>query len=100
MPDGATGLHFFVAPSPLATNSLPPAPLLRFIGVYRSPAGAVTFTWQAGPGRLYRLEAKDRLDDATWTPLSGPAPATSETVSFIESVGAQRQRFYRVTQMD
>ena len=100
VPDGGTGLHFFVTPSPLGTNSLPPAPPLRFTEIHRSPAGAVTMTWQAAVGRLYRVEAKERLDDAAWTPLSLPAPATSRTVSFIDAGGAPRQRFYRVAQVD
>ena len=100
VPDGAPGQHFLVTPSPQATNSLPPAPPLRFTGIRHSPGGAVTITWQAAPGRLYRVDAKDSLGDAAWTPIGPPAPATIDTVSYTDSGGAPIQRFYRVTQVD
>jgi hypothetical protein len=100
VPDGTLGLHFFVGPSPRGTNSLPLALPPRFTAVQQQPAGAVTITWQTTPGRLYLVEAKDNLDEIAWTPVSVPAPATSDTVSFTDSIGVRRQRFYRVTQMD
>ena len=81
-------------------NSLPPAPPPRFTHIDRLPTGAITITWQATPGRLYRVEAKDSLGDATWTALTVAAPATADTVSVIDPAGAQRQRFYRIAQAD
>ncbi|HXJ61845.1 MAG TPA: lamin tail domain-containing protein [Verrucomicrobiae bacterium] len=100
VPDGAPALHFLVTPSPRATNSLPPAPPPRFTHIDRLPTGAITITWQATPGRLYRVEAKDSLADGTWTALTVAAPATTDTVSVIAPAGAQRQRFYRIAQAD
>ena len=100
VPDGAPGLHFFVTPSPLATNSLPPAPPPRLTTIRLQPEGAVTFTWQAAPGRLYRVEATASLDAAVWVPLSAPAPATGDTVSFTDFLSARGRRFYRITQVD
>ena len=99
-PDGAAGMHFLVTPSPRATNILPPAPPPRFTEAKRLPDGEIIITWQATPGRHYRVEAKDRLDDAAWTPLSEYAPATTASLSFTDPNGARPQRFYRVVQVD
>ena len=100
VPDGAAGFHFFITPSPLATNTLPPAAPPQFLEVQRLPAGSITLTWQATPGRIYRMEAKDGLEDPAWTPLSTNAPATAASVSFTDLIGGRPQRFYRVVQAD
>jgi hypothetical protein len=100
VPDGAPGLHFLVLPSPLKTNSLPAASELRFTEIRRLPTGAIALSWQATPGRLYRVEAKDSLGEVTWTELTVAAPATSGAMSFIDPAGALRQRFYRIAQAD
>jgi hypothetical protein len=100
VPDGAPGIHFFVTPSPLATNTLPPAPPPRFAGIQRLPSGPIVLTWLAVPGRLYRIEAKTHLDDAAWMPLGEALPAPAVSVSMTDSTPLTPQRFYRVVLAD
>jgi hypothetical protein len=51
-------------------------------------------------GRTYRVEFKDNLAAPSWMPLGNPALATSETVTFADSLSGHLQRFYRVVQLD
>jgi hypothetical protein len=99
-PDGAPDIHFFVTPSPLATNTLPPALPPRVTSIQLLSGGPIVITWQAAPGRLYRVEAKTNLDDTAWTPLADALPALAASVTFTDFPGVLPQRFYRVVLVD
>jgi hypothetical protein len=48
------------------------------------------------PGRTYRLEYKNALDDLSWEPLGTDAVANGPTLTFTDGTMASGQRFYRV----
>jgi len=48
------------------------------------------------PGRTYRLEHKDALEDPSWEPLGSEAVAGGATLTFSDDTGNNAQRFYRV----
>ncbi|MDB6123559.1 MAG: nuclease [Pedosphaera sp.] len=56
--------------------------------------GNVRFSWNAIPGRTYRVQWKQQLDAATWNDLANVIAATN-SVSFTNAVGPSL-RFYRV----
>ncbi len=59
-------------------------------------AGVVTLKWEAVPGRLYRVEFKDRLSDPVWTPRGNDVRASATTCLATDQVSAGAHRFYRV----
>lgn len=51
-------------------------------------------------GKTYRVEYKDSLVDATWTPLGSAILANSDSLTVPDNLGANPQRFYRIVQLD
>jgi YD repeat-containing protein len=89
--DGATDLWEFMA------GTDPGNPNSRLHVTPASPnGGQVTITWQAVAGKTYALEYKDRIDDATWTRLTGEVTAQGGTASKVDASSAGSTRFYRV----
>jgi hypothetical protein len=62
--------------------------------------GVVTLTVQVVTGKTYRVEFKNNLSEANWSPLGGNRPATSPSLVVTDNIGAQPQRFYRVLILD
>jgi len=60
--------------------------------------GTVTFSWNAIPGKTYRVQYKSNLADAIWLDLSD-VTAEGSSASFQEPLGAI-QRFYRILALD
>jgi S1/P1 Nuclease len=58
------------------------------------PNGSVRFSWNAIPGRTYRVQWKQQLDGSAWNDLSDVIAATN-SVSFTNALGAS-PKFYRV----
>lgn len=56
----------------------------------------VTLTWSAIPDRVYRVQFKDDLADATWQDLTPDVTATEFTASKVDALDVAAQRFYRV----
>jgi hypothetical protein len=48
------------------------------------------------PGRTYRLEYKNALNDLSWEPLGTDALANGSALTFTDGTTANGQRFYRV----
>ncbi len=97
-PDGAAAIRSLRASTPRARNLLGAGEPRATIG--RAPDGRVLLTFDTVPGRLYRVEYKNLLNEATWTQL-GPAtaaPATSLVV--VDDVRLQASRFYRVVALE
>jgi hypothetical protein len=57
-------------------------------------------TFQSWPGHTYRLEYKDDLATAAWTPLTGNLFATSTQLVVSDPSPSQDHRFYRIVQAD
>jgi Tol biopolymer transport system component len=58
--------------------------------------GTTTVLWSATPGKTYRIQFKNSLEDAEWTDLPGPVTATGSMASLIDdSAGAATHRYYR-----
>jgi hypothetical protein len=80
--------------SPGYTPNAPP----RLVSIMRQQSVS-TLTWVATQGKWYRLECKEELTQATWTPL-GTFQATNFLLSAQEAAGEDlRQRFYRVEEL-
>ena len=95
-PDGAASGYFplsvptpgrpnvFYRPQAEATNILP------------MPDG-ILIDWSVAPGRVYQLQFKDDLNDASWQVLGAEMTASTHSLSvFDPSLLAQGQRFYRL----
>ena len=59
-------------------------------------AGTITIQWSSAPTRVYRVEYKGDLSDATWTQVGGNVTATGTTSSLTDTIAASVRRFYRV----
>jgi Tol biopolymer transport system component len=57
--------------------------------------GNTTVFWSAVPGKIYRVEYKDNIEDANWTELS-TATAGGTTGSALDATPNTSHRFYRV----
>jgi Lamin Tail Domain/CotH kinase protein/Putative Ig domain/PA14 domain/Carbohydrate binding domain len=64
-------------------------------GVSRS-GESVFISVASVPGRTYRLEYKNVLDDPSWEPLGIDSLADGSTLTFTDGTTANGQRFYRV----
>lgn len=82
--------------TPRATNQigLPPSPQIS--GGISVTLGVVSFSFSAVPGRTYRVDYKNDLGAALWTPLGPTHFATETSLNITDNVGALPQRFYRV----
>ena len=67
-------------------------PLIQSISVSNS---VVTVTWSAINGQGYRLQFKERLEDANWTDVAGDVVSAGNSAFKGVSLGGA-QRFYRV----
>jgi alpha-tubulin suppressor-like RCC1 family protein len=72
----------------------PPSPALRLQSI-ACVGGCFSASLATESGRVYRLEYKDRLEDAVWTaqPL---AAGDGHTQIFSDATAAGAQRFYRI----
>jgi len=91
--DRMTNLHEFLAGTlpKDASSALRVAPTPVFGG------GGVTVEWQSVPGRNYRLQFKETLNDSDWTNVPGDVTAGGAVSSKSDPTATgQTQRFYRV----
>ena len=58
-------------------------------------AGSVQLAWSAVNARNYRVWAKDKLTDSTWSNLAD-VPASGDTASYTDSTPSPTGRFYRI----
>jgi hypothetical protein len=62
---------------------------------------SATLSWQAIPGKRYRVQYKNDLAVAAWSTLAGDVIATSHIVTRVDStVSGLAQRFYRVLMLE
>ena len=93
-PDGQAEPYVFMqVPTPGSANQF--APVIEEI-MHRAGSGPVVITWSAVPNRVYRLDSKDDLAQATWQ-VVGQVTASGASASLTDNEGVGRpSRFYRV----
>jgi len=69
------------------------APLITSVS---NNAGIITVRWTSVPTRNYRVEFKNDLSAASWTPLGSDVTAIGSSSSITDNIGGNPQRFYRV----
>ena len=87
---GPTDTGIFAVSGTRASVPLPPG----FLGVIATP-GTIHFTLRATAGQKYQLEYKTNLSQSGWSNLGGNITATNSTAAALDSIGPDRQRFYR-----
>jgi hypothetical protein len=98
-PDGAAARYFMSVPTPRGPNFIPPVgpPVVHILAVAVVAPGNVQLTWDSEPGRIYRVQFKNNLDDADWIDLPGDVTAAGPTAAKSDpTLGANEQRFYRI----
>jgi len=75
----------------LSVTASPPA----FQSITRN-GSTIAFTWSAVAGRAYQVQFKTNLTQSTWTDLGSAILGTNTTATASDSIGTNRQRFYRV----
>ncbi|MEO6033682.1 MAG: Ig-like domain-containing protein, partial [Verrucomicrobiota bacterium] len=58
--------------------------------------GEITLTWDAIPGRSYRVQYKNDLNQASWESLRADVTAAESFASKTDSSGFSDQRYYRI----
>jgi len=95
-PDGAASGYF---PLSVATPGRPNVfyrPQAEATNILPMPDG-ILIDWSVAPGRVYQLQFKDDLNDASWQVLGAEMTASTHSLSvFDPSLLAQGQRFYRL----
>ncbi|MCX8092342.1 MAG: hypothetical protein N3I86_15640, partial [Verrucomicrobiae bacterium] len=70
----------------------------RFVSVL--PAGNdLVLSWQTFPGKTYRVQFKNDLNEPQWTTL-GDWPASGWTLAITNALDASPQRFFRLVQVN
>ena len=70
-----------------------PAPIIRSVDL---SGDVVTLTWDAIPGRSYRLETNSALASGGWAAIPGNIVTGTATATVTDSSGMSTGRFYRV----
>jgi hypothetical protein len=90
--DGQTDLAEFLAGTdPTNTGSI-----LRVVSLTSPAGGATTIYWSSVPGKSYRVQYKNEVDDANWTDLPGTVVASNTASSKEDPAPSGTHRFYRV----
>ncbi len=73
---------------------------LRVSGIASAGGNNLGITFGTIPGKLYRVDYKNALEDPQWLPLTAETPAIGTSMSVTVSMVGQGQRFYRVVQVN
>jgi len=99
-PDAAPHPFYRMSPpTPGAPNSVASTewPEIRIDDVRWNPATGVTLTWEALPGRTYRVRYCEDLGNGTWTELPIEVQAQNATASLTDpTVEGPGRRYYQV----
>jgi uncharacterized repeat protein (TIGR03803 family) len=74
--------------------SLTPSPPV--IQTVARAGSTLTLTWSADAGHTYRVQSLTDLTRTNWSSSGGAIAATNSIATASDSIGADRQRFYRV----
>jgi hypothetical protein len=91
--DGRTDRQEFLA----GTDPTNAGSVLRVITLTQDGSRNTTVFWAAAPGRTYKVQYKNTVEDTGWIDLSGTVRFNGSTASFVDSPAPTRShRFYRV----
>jgi regulation of enolase protein 1 (concanavalin A-like superfamily) len=94
-PDGTGPLYFMSIPTPRAGNLIPSQPVPPEITSITLSGSIVSFSFGTTPGQTYRVDYKNDLNEADWTPLGSSQVALGSSISVTDNISASPQRFYR-----
>jgi len=66
------------------------------IGEILASEDSIVLTWNAIPGKAYRLQFKSHMTESGWTDLPGDVLASDSTAMKTDVINATAQRYYRV----
>jgi hypothetical protein len=72
------------------------APRPQVTGIAPAQNGGYAISFVTVPGKTYRVEYKDALDEPNWQPLDADFIATGDSFTINDNLGGSSQRFYRV----
>jgi len=72
----------------------PPQPP-HFVSV-AATGGTLTLTWCATTGQVCQMLYQTNLNQAAWNNLNNAITATNPTMTTMDTIGPDRQRFYRI----
>ena len=73
---------------------------IRIGTITRTSPTELSISLSAIPGKTYRAEYKDDLEDGDWTPILPGTLAQGSTVTITIPIGPEPHRFFRVVQVD
>ena len=79
-----------------ATFTLRVAPRPQVSSLLRNPSGGCSISLVTVPGKLYRLEFKNSLQDSEWQPIQPDTTASTEVLNLTDNSLGIGQRFYRI----
>jgi Tol biopolymer transport system component len=87
--------------SKTGTDPTNPASRFNSQAAVSSNTGQVTITWQSAPGRSYRVQYKDDLNQTNWNDVSAGVWINGSTATCEDNIaGSSGRRFYRVTLLE
>ncbi len=85
------------AESKMGTDPTDPASRLSPQMVVSPDTGQIRITWQSAPGRSYRVQYKEDLNQANWNDLGGGVVVNGSSAACWDAgAGTSNQRFYRI----
>jgi len=72
------------------------APRPQVTGIAPAQNGGYAISFVTVPGKTYRVEYKDTLDEPNWQPLDVDFIATGDSFTVNDSLAGSSQRFYRI----
>jgi hypothetical protein len=99
--DGAPSFYAMLTPTPGTANVLADGTNgFALTGVQRLANGDLILRWETIQGKTYRVEYKNDLNEQLWIPLGADYLASGPSLSILDAVGDNRQRFYRILKVD
>ncbi|MDB6038978.1 MAG: CotH protein [Verrucomicrobiales bacterium] len=97
LPDGNTNSMIFMdnwTPGSANKGDAPDSPNIGFFAIQSD--GSISLLATVISGRTYQVQFKNNLNDATWTPLGNNRTASGKTITVVDPVSDEQERFYRV----
>ncbi len=76
------------------------APRPQVTAITPVPNGGYAISFVTVPGKSYRVEYKDALDDSNWSPVEADVVASGDSLTINDDPGSSPQRFYRILVLD
>ena len=90
--DGSSNLAEYES----GTNPVDSLSVFQISGIVRQADESLRITWTAVPGKSYRLQFKDSLDDLAWNDVAGEIVATGALGQAEPVSSGRNNRYYRV----